>query len=354
MRAIIPYVAMNGANRCQSVISRMVRKEIHVKTVPGIDVSHWQSVINWTQVRETGARFAVIKATEGTNFVDNRFTTNWREAKAAGLMRGAYCYFHPDLDARTQADHFVNAVNATNDRAELPPALDLEVANGVDKTQIISRVKVWLDRVEQRLGRKPFIYSGISFLETYLSEIGGAPPAWSKDYPLWLGWYPYNYTPGMKPRLPRGWFTWTIWQYSKDGQVNGINAEVDMDLFNGTLKNLYEFCGINFPALAPVQHTVQAGDTLESILSKFGVTLAELEAANPQIIQPGTRLTIPIASELIETGTIVTQPKTYTVKAGDNLTKIANMFQTTVVALVALNNIPNPDLIQVGQVLKIP
>jgi len=325
-----------------------------VNTVPGIDVSHWQSVINWTQVREAGARFTIIKATEGTNFVDDKFKTNWTEAKAAGLLRGAYCYFHPDLDARTQADHFINVVNSTGDMAELPPALDLEVANGVDKSRIISRVKVWLERVAQGLGKNPFIYSGISFLETYFSEIGGAPPEWSKDFPLWLGWYPYNYAPGMKPRLPRGWFTWMIWQYSKDGQVNGINAEVDLDLFKGTLKDLYDFCGINFTAEAPVQYTVREGDTLESILSKFGVTLAELTAANPQIIQAGTQLNIPIATELIETGTIVTQPKTYTVKAGDNLTKIANQFQTTVIAIVALNNIPNPNLIQVGQVLKIP
>lgn len=325
-----------------------------METVLGIDVSHWQSVINWAKVRDTGVRFAIIKATEGTNFVDDKFRINWNEAKAAGVMRGAYCYFHPNLDARTQADHFINTINSTGDKGELPAALDLEVDNGVDKTRIISGVKIWLERVALRLGRKPFIYSGISFLETYFSEIGGAPPAWSKDYPLWLGWYPYNFTPGMRPRLPRGWFTWTIWQYSKDGQVNGINAEVDMDLFNGTLKDLYDFCGIRFPAQAPVLYTVQPGDTLDSILNRFGVTLAELMAANAQIIQAGTQLNIPIANSLIESGAIVTPPKTYTVVAGDNLTKIANKFQTTVNALVTLNNIPNPDLIQPGQVLKIP
>ncbi len=44
---------------------------------------------------------------------------------------------------------------------------------------------------------------------------------------------------------------------------------------------------------------------------------------------------------------------TYTAVQGDNLTKIANKFGTTVDSLVAKNGIVNPDLIYVGQVLKI-
>lgn len=49
-----------------------------------------------------------------------------------------------------------------------------------------------------------------------------------------------------------------------------------------------------------------------------------------------------------------TTAKTYTVKSGDNLTKIANKFETTVQVLVDLNNIKNKNLIYVGQVLKLP
>jgi murein DD-endopeptidase MepM/ murein hydrolase activator NlpD len=45
--------------------------------------------------------------------------------------------------------------------------------------------------------------------------------------------------------------------------------------------------------------------------------------------------------------------RTYRVVSGDNLTKIANQFRTTVPKLVALNNIKNPNLIFAGQVLKI-
>lgn len=51
---------------------------------------------------------------------------------------------------------------------------------------------------------------------------------------------------------------------------------------------------------------------------------------------------------------VTTTAKTYTVKSGDNLTKIANKFGTTVQVLVDLNNIKNKNLIYVGQVLKLP
>ena len=68
-------------------------------------------------------------------------------------------------------------------------------------------------------------------------------PSWAKDYPLWLAQYPNNYVEGSQPSLPRGWFKWTFWQYSEKGAVNGINAKVDLDLFNGTLEELYKFAG---------------------------------------------------------------------------------------------------------------
>ncbi|MCC6300179.1 MAG: LysM peptidoglycan-binding domain-containing protein [Anaerolineales bacterium] len=326
-------------------------------TVAGIDVSHWQSGIDWSKVRANGQRYVILKASEGTGFVDSSFKTNWAGAKAAGLLRSAYCYFHPNLDARAQADHFIDVVRSVPGKADLPYALDLEVANGVEKTEIVSGAKVWLDRVEDRLGKKPFIYSGVSFLETYFSEIGGGPPSWTKDYPLWLAWYPFTYSPGMKPRLPRGWFKWTIWQYSKDGAVDGINAEVDMDLFNGTLKELYEFAGAEIPELIPTSHTVVAGDTFESISGKYGLTLRELADANPQLLVPGARVTIPVAVEITEESESVSETRstvTYTVKPGDTLTAIAIKFRTTVPAIAAANNIPNPDLISVGQVLTIP
>ena len=337
-------------------------------TVPGIDVSYWDAGIDWPKVRATGQRFVFVKATEGNTYQDPTYDDNWFGAKSAGLLRGAYHFFHCNIDPKKQADNFINYVKSYKDNGELPHVLDLETHDNVKKEKIIPAVKAYLDRVEAAFGKKPIIYSGYFFLQDYLSEAGGGPPMWAKDYPLWIAQYPNQYTPGMAPLLPRGWFKWTIWQYSEKGVVNGINADVDMDLFNGTLEELYKFAGATpvtstTTAEGPKKHKVVAGDTFESVAIKYGITVRELVSANPQLLKSGDQLSIPAAVAIpAESGTssgstsggAPAQPRTYTVKSGDSLSSIAVRFGTTVAKIASANNITNINLISVGQVLTIP
>ncbi len=336
-------------------------------TVPGIDVSFWNAGIDWPKVRATGQRFVFVKATEADYYRDPTFDDNWFGAKSAGLLRGAYHFFRCNVDAKKQADYFINYVKSFNDNGELPPVLDLETNDNQKKEKIIPAVKIWLDRVEAEFGRKPIIYSGQFFLQDYLSEAGGGPPAWAKDYPLWLAQYPNQYTPGMQPFLPTGWFKWAIWQYSKRGSINGINADVDLDLFNGTLEELYTFAGAkpvdSSTPSASKKHKVAAGDTFETIAIKYGITVRELVSANPQLLKSGDQLTIPVpvaipaesgAGSGSTTGGVSSQPRKYTVKSGDSLTSIAIKFGSTVAKIASANGITNINLISVGQVLIIP
>jgi LysM repeat protein len=245
----------------------------------------------------------------------------------------------------------------------------LETNDGIGRDKIVPSVKTWLDRVESVFGRKPIIYSGQFFLQDYLSVQGGGPPAWARDYPLWLAQYPNVYVEGSQPFLPRGWFKWTFWQYSDKGRVNGINAAVDLDVFNGTLEELYKFAGVKLEASdqAPKSHTIAAGDTFESIANKYGVTVRELVMANPQLLKIGDKLTVPAPAAIpLESGSSSTSgsesagagpsptQRTYTVKAGDTLTAIAIKFGTTVPKIVSANNLTDPNKISVGQVLIIP
>jgi GH25 family lysozyme M1 (1,4-beta-N-acetylmuramidase)/LysM repeat protein len=331
-------------------------------TVPGIDVSYWDAGIDWPKVRATGQRFVFAKATEGDFYSDPTFDDNWFGAKSAGLLRGAYHFFRCNVDAKKQADYFINYVKTVNDNGELPPVLDLESNDAQKKEKIIPAVKIWLDRVEGAFGKKPIIYSGQYFLQDYLSEAGGGPPAWAKDYPLWLAQYPNQYVEGSKPYLPRGWYNWTIWQYSEKGAVNGINASVDMNLFNGSLDDLYKFAGVNAVVetqKTPQKHTVVAGD--------YGVTLRELINSNPQLLKTGDALTVPVTVTIPPgngsssgstsgsgSSSTPTPVKTYTVKSGDTLYAIAIKHGTTVAAIATLNNIANPNVVSVGQILNLP
>jgi lysozyme len=330
-----------------------------------LDVSYWQSGIDWPKVRATGQRFALIKATEGETYADPTFNDDWSGARLSGLLRGPYCFFHPKQDPKKQADHFFGVVQAQNDNGELPPALDLEVTDGLTPDKIIPRVKACLDQIEQAFGRKPLIYSGVAFLETNLSEAGGGPPAWAKDYPFWLAWYPIQYVEGMSPLMPRGWFKWNFWQYSENGWLNGINTKVNLDVFNGTLEELYGFAGAHLQVQSPGTHVVAAGDAFESIANKYGVTVRELVAANPQLLKIGDKLTVPVPVAIPQEsggnpgsagspGQGGGTARTYTVQRGDTLSSIAVQFGTTVAALAAANNISNPNAIQIGQVLHLP
>jgi LysM repeat protein len=167
----------------------------------------------------------------------------------------------------------------------------------------------------------------------------------------------------MSPLMPRGWFNWTFWQYSETGRINGINAKVNLDIFNGTLEELYAFSGAQAQTQGPGSHTVTAGDSFESIANKYGVTVRELVGANPQLVKIGDKLTVPVPVAIPQESTSpasagTTQPsgavRTYTVKRGDTLSLVAIRYGTTVAVLAALNNIANPNALQIGQVLVLP
>lgn len=325
-------------------------------TVPGIDVSHWDAGIDWPKVRATGQRFVFAKATEGINYKDDTFKDNWSGAKTAGLLRGAYHFFRCNVDAKKQADYFIDFVRSFKDDGELPPVLDLETNDGMTKEKIVVAAKVWLDRVEDAFGKKPIIYSGQYFLQDYLVQPGGGPPAWAKDYPLWLAQYPNQFVEGAKPFLPRGWFSWSFWQYSDKGRINGINAAADINLFNGTLEELYKFAGATIPDQTPKVHKITTGDSFESIANQYGVTVRELVSANLQLLKAGDKLTIPVAIAIPQEAPVdaSTGSRTYTVQTGDNLSMIAVKFSTTIAAIASANDLKNINNIKVGQVLVIP
>lgn len=101
-------------------------------------------------------------------------------------------------------------------------------------------------------------------------------------------------------------------------------------------------------AAKAVTYKVKSGDTLSGIAQKYGTTVAKLQSlngiSNPDKIYAGQKLKIAGSASTAQY---------YTVKTGDNLTKIAKRFGTSVSSLAALNKIKNPNLIRVGQKLRV-
>jgi lysozyme len=198
-------------------ISLPIDYEIH-----GIDVSHHQSVISWDdvkkmKVKDVNLHFAVIKATEGISRVDWQFRRNWREAKQAGMARGAYHFFISSRDGKQQAENFIATVKL--EKGDLPPVLDIEQTNRQNAQTIRKRAMDFIRTVEAHYGVKPIIYTNVDFYEQYLGEE-------FSDYPLWVA----HYIQRNKPRIQR---KWTMWQHSEKGRVNGITTAVDFNVFEG-------------------------------------------------------------------------------------------------------------------------
>jgi lysozyme len=207
--------------------------------VPGIDVSHHQEVVNWPAVAAAGEVFAYAKASEGGSVPDMYFADNWSGMKSAGILRGAYHFFHPATDAAAQAAFFLarfanaNAGSTQLAPGDLPVMLDLEVTDGVAPAIILAGAAKWLAAVQQATGRKPLIYTYIDFWKTRLGN-----PKDLSAYPLWIA--QYNTTP---PHAPGGWTNWTFWQFSESQSIKGVSGPIDADAFNGTLDGLRQLAG---------------------------------------------------------------------------------------------------------------
>jgi len=199
--------------------------------VAGIDVSHFQREIDWAAVAASGIGFGFIKATEGVGTLDRQFHANWAAAKDAGLLRGAYHFFHPTSPAAAQADWFLRTVGRL-EPGDLPPALDLEVPGawaGIAASDRANLVLAWLETVEQRFGVTPIVYLSPAFA----IEVLDSAPALAR-FPIWFA----HHTHAEAPHIAAPWESWNFWQYSGNGQAAGVTLPVDLDRFNGSLDDL--------------------------------------------------------------------------------------------------------------------
>lgn len=197
--------------------------------VHGIDISHYQGKIDWellTHNREAQfpIHFIFLKATEGGDHGDDTFTQNFGQARKYGFIRGAYHYFIPKTDARKQADFFIRTVQLA--KGDLPPVLDVETTGKQSPQELKTAVKTWLDRVEAHYGVKPILYTSYKFKKRYLSD------SIFNAYPYWIAHY---YVDSVRYEGK-----WHFWQHTDVGTVPGIEEEVDLNVFNGTMEELLE------------------------------------------------------------------------------------------------------------------
>jgi lysozyme len=215
----------------------------------GIDVSKWQSKIDWRKVVDgTDYKFAFIKATENVGHVDGRFAENWRGAREVGLLRGPYHFGRPDKisrrstiesDAISEANHFHKVLTANGYLADdIHPVLDIETHGIGDRksSEVIDWVRAFLSRIEVLTGRPCIIYTGKS---TWMFKFRNSADFF--DSPLWQADYRETFHPIT------GWRA-SFRQYTTEGRVPGIKTKrVDKNQFFGTRDDLIS----NFTLVKP-------------------------------------------------------------------------------------------------------
>lgn len=221
--------------------------------IDGIDVSKYQGVIDYKAVAATGKfAFAFCKATDGNFGIDAQFKANWNGIKSVGLCRGAYHFAQPDMtmnDPIVEADHFIDTVGSLDSEDML--SLDIEKAGSVPVgPNFTNWVLSFLERVEQRTGVKPIVYSGGPFFNQYSGTVSEDTMRRLVRFPFWLAAYvknPENYVPTIWKHLG-----WIFWQSGGDvvapgdtvlhvPGIGGGHVAVDHDVYRGTVDELKAF-----------------------------------------------------------------------------------------------------------------
>lgn len=185
--------------------------------IQGVDVSHHQGDIDWNTLRDAGAQFAFIKATEGGDWIDSRFEENWREASEAGIPRGAYHFFTLCRSGREQAQNFIDVVPRESDA--LPPVVDLEFygncGRDLSPENLRRELSDFLDLVEAHYERRVIIYVLEDFDQQF--EIIA-----NFDRSLWLR--------SLIFRPEYGSRDWSIWQASSFRHMEGVDGRIDWNV----------------------------------------------------------------------------------------------------------------------------
>lgn len=194
-------------------------------SMKGIDISHWQQGINLTSVT---CGFVIIKATQGTKYVDPCFQKFCAQAMSLGKKIGLYHYYGSG-EPEAQAEHFLQTVRSYIGKAVL--VLDWEVDQNPDFKKGPALPKRFLDYVLAKTGVHPLIYMSKSVCREY---------NWTEvvkgNYGLWMAQYAnkkptgYQDKPWTDQKGLGAFKGYAIHQYSSAGRLPGYGGSLDLDI----------------------------------------------------------------------------------------------------------------------------
>lgn len=193
-----------------------------------IDVSCWNSGINYDAVKASGIDSVIIRAGYGREVYqkDSQFENHYAGAKAAGLNIGAYWYSYADSvqDAITEAEACLACIKGKS--FNLPIYFDMEEnwQTALGRAKLTTMATAFCQTIEEA-GYRAGVYSNVNWFTNFLDY-----NRLSSEYSIWLAqWGSSSYS-----------YNCDIWQYADNGSVPGISGNVDMnkvineDVINGS------------------------------------------------------------------------------------------------------------------------
>lgn len=200
---------------------------IHVPdgfAIHGIDVSHYQGAIDWDKVTSLRIQgeplaFVYLRASMGEDRKDTEFLFNRDAVRQTSMRCGAYHFYHVQADPIAQANHFLQTISP-HSPDDLPPVLDIE--GDITRPDSLCRnLQLWLDVVERETRKKPIIYTSYNLYCRYFrNRFAG--------YAFWIAHYEVSYTRALEDPAV------LFWQHQDEGRIDGIDENVDLNVFSGT------------------------------------------------------------------------------------------------------------------------
>jgi GH25 family lysozyme M1 (1,4-beta-N-acetylmuramidase) len=217
--------------------------------VQGVDVaddSHpYGAAINWRKVAKRRYRFAFIKVSEGSYYVNRYYARDSAAAQAAGLFVAPYAFAIPNYSTGTrQADYAIYASGYAPDGNMLAPVLDIEYdpyagldgtparswCYGLRPARMVAWIAAFVAETRRRTGQLPIIYTTAQ----WWNRCTRGSQKFRSD-PLWIAG---NNAADTAPVVPAAWRTWAFWQYTYEARVPGISVGTDASFLSSSALEL--------------------------------------------------------------------------------------------------------------------
>lgn len=335
----------------------------------GPDISAWQGDID-IKTLANQVDFFIFRAYAGSS-KDKKVDRNIKLAIESGKPYGLYIYSYAlnVAQAKEEAQRMVNLANSYSIKPTFL-CIDMEDADGYKRkygmpsNQTLKDICTTEGEIFENAGYYAMVYASSSWFKNQLSGLTRFDK-WVAHWPVSGGKQKGNATsPDGENANNCG-----IWQFTSEGTLNGYNGRLDM---NYAYKDFVLNKSENTSS-APIPeetkpsnntsstYVVKSGDCLSTIGSKLGVEWKNIANANnissPYTIYVGQVLTIPETTNSNHSSSNTSTNSSevvYIVKSGDTLSDIASKYGTTYQKLAEYNGISNPNIINVGQKIKIP